>query len=69
MKQQTKGVQQGDTQNAKEGRKKKLLWNKTKKKKREKDEGEKDRQSGRVRRRKHKSVALLGWMLTPLRDY
>lgn len=30
---------------------------------------EKDRQSGRVRRRKHKSVALLGWMLTPVRDY
>lgn len=24
---------------------------------------------GRVRRRKHKSVALLGWMLTPVRDY
>lgn len=28
-----------------------------------------DRQSGRVRRRKHKSAALLGWMLTPVRDY
>ena len=35
----------------------------------EKDEGANDRQSGRVRRREHKSVALLGWMLTPVRDY
>lgn len=70
MRQKTKGVQQGDTQNAKEGRKKKVCG--TKKKKlcgKEKDEGANDRQSGRVRRREHKSVALLGWMLTPVRDY
>lgn len=44
--------------------------NKKKLRRKEKDEGgKKDRQSGRVRRRKHKSVALLGWMLTPVRDY
>ena len=77
MRPQTKGVQQGDTQNAKEGgrKKKKKHVRDTKKGKegKEKDEREKerkkDRQSGRVRRREHKSVALLGWMLTPVRDY
>lgn len=68
MRQKTKGVQQGDTQNAEEGRKKNV-WNKNKSEGRRKMGGEKDRQSGRVRRRKHKSVALLGWMLTPVRDY
>lgn len=48
---------------------KKNVWNKNKSEGRRKMGGEKDRQSGRVRRRKHKSVALLGWMLTPVRDY
>lgn len=54
----TKGVRRGHAQTAKEGEK-------CEEQKKEKT----DRQSGRVRRRKHKSAALLGWMLTPVRDY
>lgn len=48
---------------------KKMCGTKTNLREGERWGGEKDRQSGRVRRRKHKSVALLGWMLTPVRDY
>ena len=32
-------------------------------------EGTMGRALGEARGRKHKSVALLGWMLTPVRDY